>query len=200
MLSTKHLVSARVFLVLSLFAAISVHAELADRDKPINIESNKMTADDNRKLTYFEGQVILTQGTIRLTADHMTVREDNAGFKYASAYGSPVTFRQKREGLNEWVDGVAQHAEYDGKIERIELFEKALVRRNKDEIRGNYLAYDMKTEFMQGHGTAAPAAAPNSSSGRVHVILQPQHDKADTAAAPERPTPQVLKQDNRTSP
>ena len=80
MLSTKHLVSARVFLVLSLFAAISVHAELADRDKPINIESNKMTADDNRKLTYFEGQVILTQGTIRLTADHMTVREDNAGF------------------------------------------------------------------------------------------------------------------------
>ena len=97
-------------------------------------------------------------------------------------------------------DGVAQHAEYDGKIERIELFEKALVRRNKDEIRGNYLAYDMKTEFMQGHGTAAPAAAPNASSGRVHVILQPQHDKADTAAAPERPTPQVLKQDNRTSP
>lgn len=89
MLSTKHLVSAKIFLVLSLCAGISARAELADRDKPINIESNKMTADDNKKLTYFEGQVILTQGTIRLTADHMTVHEDAAGFKYASAYGSP---------------------------------------------------------------------------------------------------------------
>jgi lipopolysaccharide export system protein LptA len=179
---------------------VNAHAELADRDKPINIESNKMTADDNKKVTYFEGHVVLTQGTIRLTADRMTVREDAAGFKYASAYGEPVTFRQKREGLNEWVDGVAQHAEYDGKIERIELFEKALVRREKDEIRGNYLAYDMKTEFMQGHGTPAPSTAPNSSSGRVHVILQPQHDKTDTSTAPAQPASQILKQDNRPAP
>lgn len=185
--------------MLSLLTVISAHAERTDRDQPVNIEADKMTADDNKKLTYFEGRVILTQGTIRLTAERMTVREDAQGFKYASAYGSPVTFRQKREGLNEWVDGVAQHAEYDGKMERVELFEKALVRREKDEIRGNYLSYDMKSEFMQGRGTAVPASDITSPAGRVHVILQPQHNKADVTA-PAQAAPQILKQDNRTAP
>jgi lipopolysaccharide export system protein LptA len=163
-------------------------AEKADRDKPVNIEADKMTADDNRKVTYFEGRVVLTQGTIRITADRMTVREDPSGFKTASAYGDPVTFRQKRDGVNEWVDGVAQHAEYDEKQDRVELFEKAVVRRDKDEIRGNYLSYDLKTEFLQARGSGAGEQAP--AGGRVHVTLQPKSDKNKPAA---EPSPQTLK-------
>ena len=177
-----------------LFAAccLPAHADRADRDKPVNIEADKMTADDNKKITYFEGKVILTQGTIRLTADHMTVHEDPDGFKYASAYGNPVTFRQKREGVNEWVDGVAQHMEYNGKIDRVELFDKALVRRDKDEIRGDYLSYDTKTEFLQARGTGGTGtagAAPAAAGGRVHVTLQPKGDKPQ-GNAPQQPAKQ----------
>lgn len=165
--------------ILLVFAACCplAHAEKGDRDKPVNIEADKMTADDNKKITYFEGKVILTQGTIRLTADHMTVHEDPDGFKYASAYGAPVTFRQKRAGVNEWIDGVAQHVEYNGKIDRVELFDKALVHRDKDEIRGDYLSYDLKTEFFQAHGSNNTGQEPAAPGGRVHVTLQPKGDK-----------------------
>ncbi|EQD71405.1 lipopolysaccharide transport periplasmic protein LptA, partial [mine drainage metagenome] len=72
----------------------AVHAEKSDHDQPVNIEADRMTADDAKKVSYFEGSVVLTQGTIHLTADHMTVREDPEGMKYASAFGNPVTFRQ----------------------------------------------------------------------------------------------------------
>ena len=172
-----------------LFAAccLPAHAERGDRDKPVNIEADKLTADDTKKITYFEGKVILTQGTIRLTADHMTVREDPDGFKYASAYGNPVTFRQKRDGVNEWIDGVAQHMEYNGKIDRVELFEKAVVHRDKDEIRGDYLSYDTKTEFLQARG--GPGQDQAAPGGRVHVTLQPKKsEKANPDTAGQPPT------------
>jgi lipopolysaccharide export system protein LptA len=168
--------------LLLLFCCLPAHAERADREKPVNIEADKMTADDNKKSTHFEGRVILTQGTIRLTADDMTVREDADGFKFATAYGNPVTFRQKREGVNEWVDGMAQRVEYNGKLDRIELFDKALVRRDKDEIRGNYLSYDTKTEFLQARGAGDSGQA--SPNGRVHVTLQPKNDKTKPVAPP----------------
>jgi lipopolysaccharide export system protein LptA len=182
-------------LLLTVFC-LPAHAERADREKPVNIEADKMTADDNKKSTHFEGRVILTQGTIRLTADDMTVREDADGFKFATAYGNPVTFRQKREGVNEWVDGMAQHVEYNGKLDRIELFDKALVRRDKDEIRGNYLSYDTKTEFLQARGAGATDGGQASPNGRVHVTLQPKNDKTKPAPAP---SPQ-LKRDPEVAP
>jgi len=182
--------------LLLLFCCQPVHAERADREKPVNIEADKMTADDNKKTTHFVGRVILTQGTIRLTADDMTVREDADGFKYATAYGNPVTFRQKREGVNEWVDGMAQHVEYNGKLDRIELFDKALVRRDKDEIRGNYLSYDTKTEFLQARGAGAADGGQTSPNGRVHVTLQPKNDKTKPVAPP----PSQLKRDPEVAP
>lgn len=182
----------------------AAHAEKSDRDQPVIIDSDRMTADDNKKVSYFEGNVILDQGTIHMTADHMTVREDPQGMKYASAFGNPVTFRQKRDGVDEWVDGVAQHVEYNGKLELVELFDHAVVHQGKDEIKGDYLSYDTKTEFLRANGDGQNNRDAHQS-GRVHVVLQPKKDekKPDEAAGqtvmkadkPEQPPPLLLKQD-----
>ncbi|MFN4063412.1 MAG: LptA/OstA family protein, partial [Parazoarcus communis] len=39
-------------------------AERADRDKPVDIEANRVTVDDRNKVHIFEGDVVLTQGTL----------------------------------------------------------------------------------------------------------------------------------------
>jgi lipopolysaccharide export system protein LptA len=95
--------------MLALAAAVAVlphwaHAERADRDKPVNIESDRMTADDAKKVATFEGSVVLTQGTLTIRAERIVVRQDEAGFQYGVAYGNPARFRQKREGTDEFVD------------------------------------------------------------------------------------------------
>src|SRR5688500_16625321 len=72
-------------------------AEKADRNKPAEIEANRMSADDARRLTVFEGEVVLVKGTIRLTADRLVVRQDAEGFQLASATGRPVRFRQRQD-------------------------------------------------------------------------------------------------------
>ena len=44
--------------------ASPVHAEKADRDKPVNLEADTVTLDDIRKISVYEGNVILSQGTL----------------------------------------------------------------------------------------------------------------------------------------
>lgn len=170
---------------IALLAAYSAHAEKADRDKPVNIESDRMTADDVKQVAVFDGRVVLTQGTILLRADRVTVRQDKQGFQFAEATGNLARFRQKRDGVDEWIDGEAERIEYDGKVEKVELFGRARLNRDKDEVRGNYISYDARTEFVVVQNTkeTKPAA---SKEERVRATFQPKSKPAapEPAAAP----------------
>ena len=98
-----------------------VFAEKADRDKPIELESDTMTSDDSKNTSVYTGNVILTQGTLLIKADELTVREDNQGFQHSTSVGNPTTFKQKREGKNEYIEGRAQRIEYDGRMDKVHL-------------------------------------------------------------------------------
>src|SRR5687768_6901822 len=93
--------------IAALLTALSlpVSAEKADREKPINLEADRVSIDDAKKVSVFEGNVVLTQGTLVIRADRMIVREDTQGFNHGTAYGNPVTFRQKRDGVDEYIEG-----------------------------------------------------------------------------------------------
>ena len=149
------------------------HAERADRDKPVNIESDRMTADDAKQVAVFDGRVVLTQGTILLRADKLIVRQDKEGFTFAEAVGQPARFRQKRDGVDEWVDGEAERIEYDGKLDRVELFSRARLNRDKDEVRGNYISYDARTEFVVVQNAKETKAAATKDE-RVRATFQPK--------------------------
>jgi len=180
---TRH-AQLRLLAVAAVLVAAPALAERADRDKPINIEADRMTADEQKQTAVFEGRVVLTQGTFVLRADKLTVRQDAAGFQSGVAVGSPATFRQKRDGVDEWIDGEALRIEYDGKAELVELFEKARINRDKDEVRGNYISYDTRSEVFRVQG--AKEAQPASREGRVRMVIQPKK-KDGTAPAPAAP-------------
>jgi len=165
--------------------ACTVHAERADRDKPINLEADRVTIDDVKKVSVFEGNVVLTQGTVTLRGNRMTVREDPEGFQYGVAYGSPAYYREKRDGVDEYIEAWAQRIEYDGKAERLQLFDQARVKRGDDEVRGNYISYDQPTEFLRVVG--APEGGGGTSPGRVRAVIQPKSKDKPAATAPSVP-------------
>lgn len=161
-------------------------AERADRDKPVNIESDRMTADDAKKVATFEGSVVLTQGTLTIHADRIVVRQDEAGFQYGVAYGSPARFRQKREGYDEFVHGEALRVEYDGRAEKVELFDDARLRRDGgDDVRGNYISYDSKTEFFSVN--SGKQAAKDGRDTRVRAVIMPK--KTEPPKPSQQPKP-----------
>ena len=159
----------------------SALAERADRDKPINIESDSMISDGAKKVSTFEGKVVLVQGSLIIRADRIVVRQDGDGFYYGVASGKPATFRHKREGYGEYIDGEAFRIEYDNKLERVEFFNAARLRRDSgDDIRGDFISYDARTERFTVKSTGEASGAERE--GRVRATIMPKKP-----AGPETP-------------
>jgi len=164
-------------------SAASAPAERADRDKPVNIESDSMIADEVKKLATFEGKVVLTQGSLIIRADRIVVRQDNDGFQRGVATGNPASFRHKREGLGEYIDGEALRIEYDTRAERVEFFNSARLRRDSgDDIRGDYISYDARTERFTVK--ASNEASGSGREGRVRATIMPKKPDPQTPASP----------------
>ncbi|MEO5654820.1 MAG: lipopolysaccharide transport periplasmic protein LptA [Nitrosospira sp.] len=150
-----------------------VLAERADSDKPVHLESDRATVQDANKLATFIGNVVLTQGTLIIRADKMTVKEDASGFQHATAFGNLASFRQKRDGKDEYVEGWGERMEYDAKADKVQLFKKARLRRGQDEVHGDYISYDALNEFFQVTGSN-DTSAQSQSEGRVRLVIQPK--------------------------
>jgi len=162
------------------------HAEKADRSKPIHLEADRVTVDDAKQIATFVGNVVLTQGTMIMRGDRMEVRQDKEGFKQGTMWGNLAYFRQKRDGFDEFIEGWAERVEYDGRADKVQMFNRALLKRGQDEVRGSYISYDSNTEFFQVDGSSSKSASARPGEGRVKVIMQP---KPKDAAPPSPPVP-----------
>ena len=153
----------------------NVFAEKADRDKPIELESDTMTSNDSKNTSVYTGNVILTQGTLLIKADELTVREDNQGFQHSTSVGNPTTFKQKREGKNDYIEGSAQRIEYDGRMDKVHLYSKASVKQGQDVIYGDYIMYDANAEFAKAmSGNTKNNAGEIVPGARTRAIIQPK--------------------------
>ena len=170
-------------------------AERADREKQIVVAGDRAVANDAQKTLVFDGNVVITQGTMRMTASKVTVREDKDKHQYYVANGAPVTFRQKRDNADEWIEGFADRAEFDDRNDVLKLFNRAKVKRNNDELAGDFITYDMKREVAEVSGAPAGATAP-AGTGRVKVIITPP--RRDEKGAPAKAPPLELKPDAGT--
>lgn len=180
----KFLARTLVLAASSLLIPGHVHAERADRDKPVKLEADQVTVDDVKRVHVFEGNVVLTQGTLVIRTAKLVVTQDAEGFQKGVATGGEdglARFRQKREGVDEYVEGEGERIEYDARAEKAEFFTRAHVKSGVDEVRGNFISYDGLTEKYLV--TSAPGAKPGSPAGRVTAIIQPKNAKpaADTA-------------------
>jgi lipopolysaccharide export system protein LptA len=171
-------------LLFALFAAAPLRAEKADREKPVNLEADRVTVEDAKQTAVFEGNVVLTQGTLVIRGDRMVVRQDADGFQHGTTYGNLAYFRQKRDGYDEYVEGWAERIEYDGKADQVQMFNRAYLKKSNDEVRGNYISYDATTEFFRVVGGGKKAATPSNPEGRVRAVIQPKSKGKPQASAP----------------
>lgn len=189
-------------------AAGPARAEKADRFKPLNVEADQPGRIDLlNQFVVFNGNVVVTKGTMIIRAQRIEVRENPDGYHSAVAIGAPgkpATFRQKRDGVDEFIEGEAERLEYDGRTDTIRFVTNAAVRRLRgstvaDEISGNLVSYDSISEVFSVSGGAA--ATPANPGGRVRAVLTPREGSqaaaeaaaaaAAGASAPLRPIPSL---------
>ena len=158
-------------------------AEKADRDRPMNIEADRLQHDDTQKRSSFQGKVLATKGTLVLRGDTLEVREDDQGYQYGLLLppaGQRVFFRQKREGLQEYMEGEAERIEYDGRKDRVTLTGRAELRRLRgatlsDAIQGQVIVYDnLNDRFTVDGASRTESGAQAAGSSRVRAVLAPK--------------------------
>jgi lipopolysaccharide export system protein LptA len=151
-------------------------AERADREKPLQLDADQVTINDAQQISTFTGKVKLTQGTMQLLGDKIVVVQSKDGFTLATVYGNTASFRQKREGSNEYVEGYGERIIYDARTESVDFYGQARVKRDLDDVRGEHITYSVKTEIFQVSGSKANA--DNTPPKRVRAVLQPRIKKS----------------------
>jgi lipopolysaccharide export system protein LptA len=197
----KHPLSLFILLALAGLAG-TAWAEKADRSKPMNIEADALRYDDVKQVSVFSGGVTLTKGTIQIRGAVLEVRQDPEGFQFGLVTGSvatPAFFRQKREGVDEFIEGEGEVIEYDGRADTVKFVKKAQLRRFRgalvaDEITGGLIVYDNVSDTFSVDGSASKVVG-GAPGGRVRAMLTPKPESAASNAAPTGTpvTPATLK-------
>ena len=168
-----------------------VRAEKADRFKPMQVEADRMQHDESKQLTQLTGNVHAVKGSLVMRAARMEVRQDAQGQQQARFWADPgqrVFFRQKREGLDEFIEGEGVEAEYDSQLDRMVLTGRAEVRvlregRLADQMQGQRIVYNNTTEVLNIDGKVQGGGVTEGGRQRVRAILAPKA-AASTPASP----------------
>ena len=143
------------------------HALPSDANQPIKLLADKATYSERTGVTSYSGNVIITQGTLRLTADDITVNlSQQRSINSAVATGRPATMQQivtKEKGL---AKGQANKIDYNAVTGIITLTGNAKLDQNGASFAGNVIRYSLK---------AGDVEATAGGSQRVELILPPNN-------------------------
>lgn len=176
-------------LLLALLPAGGVLAEKADRAKQMVVEADRPgTVDLQNQVYVLAGNATITQGTMVIRADRIELRQRPDGFRVATAIGTaaqPASYRQKRDGVDEFVEGQAERIEYDGRADTLRFVGNGVVRRLRggtvaDEITGAQITWNANAELFSVEGGAAN---PGNPGGRVRAVLSPRGEAVEPAAS-----------------
>ena len=135
-----------------------------DADQPIHIRADSAEMDQQQGLVTYRGKVQADQGTMRVTADVMTVEYVDEKVVRITAKGTPAHYQQQIEADQQQVKGHSSTIVYHTQDERVDLKGNAFLTQEGNEITGDLIKYDI---------VAGKVDAKADKKDPVYMILQP---------------------------
>lgn len=144
-------------------------ARSGDTQKPVHVTADRAELRERAGTSRYQGNVIITQGSMRITADDVEVYSPNKTLQTVVARGQRATFDQTMD------DGREVHAEalqmtYDARTRTMLLEGEAFLIQAGNRLDSARIEYDLKTEQVLA-GTQAP-------NERVEIIYHPEETPA----------------------
>ena len=165
----------------------AVHAETADRDKPIEINADNFQGDEVAQTAIYTGRVEVHQGTLEILGDKLTISISPEGYRTITVTGNPVRMKERRDaktpGVEEWVHASSLTAIYDEQTDVVTLTELAKLARSenglvKDSSAGEKIVYNLRTARSRVEG-----AVVDGKRNRVSTVLAPRKKNGEQAPA-----------------
>lgn len=187
----RHQLSPLVAAICLLMAGPDARALSTDPEQPVEIEADFAELDDQEGRTTYTGNVIVTQGSIRMLGEKLVANfDEDRQLVEVFLTGKPAYFKQTPDGGKQDIEGEGLTIEYYAKRNLLHLIDEARLKQGERLFEGYRINYDTAKSIITGRGTpaaAADAGAPPAKPGRVKVIIPPKPKSPEAAEPDESP-------------
>ena len=141
-----------------------------DRSQPIQLEASRGQIDQKTGVSTYEGNVVISQGSMRLTSDTATIYVKDGGFQRMEATGKPVTLRYRPTADKPEIQGVSPRVEYDVVSAKVIMSGGARLTQGQDVFTGDRVEYDLKDDVVRARGAG--------KQGRIQFTIQPRANES----------------------
>lgn len=161
--------------LLGLWCNGGAQALSTDRDQPVVIESDRAEADWGTRVSVHRGDVVITQGTLRITGDtvHIYINEDGEFVKLVSV-GRPATMRQLPDDSEQYRSAKADRLEYFADRDLIVLLGGARYGQGSDRISAGRIEYDSRNGRLQASAGPSGSGGGQQEGSRVRITIEPK--------------------------
>ncbi len=154
-----------------------------DHQQAISIESDRVLRNDKTGLTVYEGAVHMTQGSINIKADKVTLHTTNNKVSKIICIGKPAQYQQQPELDGGLVVARANTIEYHLDQDVINLIKGASLDQEGSTLTGDIINYDLKAELIEARGD-------NTGKRRIQMVIPPSQQQDQQSQKPAPQTPQ----------
>lgn len=160
--------TAKALLAFSLSCLLGLSSKTlaieAGSREPIDFSSISFETDSIRGITNYTGDVIITQGQSRLSADKVEVRTEGRALLKIEAMGSPARFQDASDTLpkanstllEQHTQGQANKIRYDAKAQTLSFIGQAKLRQGSNTFEGEQIIYDLVARAIKAKGGQGP--------------------------------------------
>jgi lipopolysaccharide export system protein LptA len=158
--------SRRLLLALLVALPVSGWALPGDNEQPINIEADraKQVGHNGGEKTEYFGNVVMSQGSMLLTGNHVTIFSKDSAVEKVISVGEPAHFQQQSDPEKDPVKAYGKRLVYILNKETLTIINDASIIQDGTTVSGQKIVYNVATEQVQ---------ANSNNEQRVQMILQP---------------------------
>ena len=163
-------------LFLGLAAALGSSAGWAlptDREQPIRVQADSAELDDKQGVAVYRGDVVVTQGSMKLTGNTVTLKQNKDGeIEVVTSVGKPAYFEQKPAPDKEITKAYGLTIQYFVTQNRVILIDQAKVIQEGNTFEGEKVVYDTERQIVNaGRATGTQVTTPRP---RIDMVIQPK--------------------------
>ena len=147
----------------------------SDRDQAIEVEADHLEVREQEKISIYEGNVKLIQGSLNISSDRLVIHFNDANvLTLMEMTGKPARFRQLDNQQQEML-GEAEQIDYTESESLLLLRRSAHFRHAGDMIKSDFIRFNTVTNGIEAGGT--------QSDDRVKMVIKPRSNQ--TPATPK---------------
>ena len=149
-----------------------------DRQQPISIESDYAERNEKTGRTVYRGNVVISQGTVLIEAEEITLHFDNNKISRIECEGMPASYQQKPALDSATMIARANHIDYLPASNQLALKQNAMLSRDGTIIKGDSIDYDIDKQTWKAKGDN------QGQQKRIQLVIPPSALQSSDTSSP----------------